>query len=81
MVSMTEAAEASRECKRQRIAAGQLLKVEESKVSSASDQMVLRRVKAAAAERSDTFDALLCDYDVNRLFNMGALYFARPQGR
>ncbi len=40
--------------------------------------MLLHRVKAAAAEQSATFDAMLSDLDVNRLFNDGALYFERP---
>jgi hypothetical protein len=40
--------------------------------------MLLHRVKAAAAEQSATFDAILSDLDVNRLFNDGALYFERP---
>jgi hypothetical protein len=29
----------------------------------------------AAAERSEAFDVMLRDRDVNRLFNDGALYF------
>ena len=36
------------------------------------------RVLAAAKERGDTFIKLLGDYNVNRLFNSGALYFERP---
>jgi hypothetical protein len=40
--------------------------------------MLLHRVRAAAAEGSETFDEMLRDRDVNRPFNDGALYFERP---
>lgn len=78
MLSYKDAVEAEREAKKQRLMAAHWLRADESKVQSASDQMLVRRFKAAAAEQSDVFDKLLRDYDVNRLFNVGALYFERP---
>jgi hypothetical protein len=36
--------------------------------------MLLHRVRAAATDGSEAFDALLRDRDVNRLFNGGALF-------
>jgi hypothetical protein len=78
IISMSEAKEAERVAKAQRIAADRLLRVDESKVTSPKDMMLVHRVRAAAAEQSATFDAMLGDMDVNRLFNDGALYFERP---
>ena len=39
--------------------------------------MLLHRVRTAAGEGSATFDQMLHDRDVNRLFNDGALFFDR----
>jgi hypothetical protein len=39
--------------------------------------MLLHRVRAAAAEKSDAFDVMLSDLDVNRLFNDGAILIRR----
>ena len=75
---MPEVREAERIAKAQRIAAGRWLLVDESKVTSPKDTMLLHRVRAAAAEGSATFDEMLSDRDVSRLFNDGALYFERP---
>ena len=76
-VSMAEVKEAERIAKAQRIAAAKWLRVDESKVTSPKAMMLLHRVRAAAAEGSATFDVMLGDRDVNRLFNDGALYFER----
>jgi hypothetical protein len=78
IISMSEAKEAERIAKAQRIAAGRWLRVDETKVNSPKDTMLLHRVRAAAADGSGVFDAMLHDMDVNRLFNDGALYFERP---
>ena len=78
MVSIADSREAERIAKAQRIAAGRYLRVDETKITSPKDTMLLHRVKAAAAERSGTFDVMLGDRDVNRLFNGGVLYFERP---
>lgn len=75
--SMIETKEAERIVKQQRLDAGRWLRVDESKVASPKDIMLLHRVKAAAAERSEIFDTMLRDRDVNRLFNDGAIYFER----
>lgn len=77
-VSMSEVKEAERIAKAQRIAAGRHLGVDESKIASPKDMMLLHRVRAAAGEGSATFDQMLHDRDVNRLFNDGAFYFERP---
>ena len=76
MFSMKDALEAEREAKQQRLNAARWLRVDESKIASASDLMLLHRVKAAAAERAEVFNKLLQDRDVNCLFNAGALSFS-----
>jgi hypothetical protein len=77
-VSLPAAREAERLAKAQRIAAGRWLRVDETKITSPKDMMLLHRARAAAAEGSEAFDAMLRDRDVNRLFNDGALYFESP---
>jgi hypothetical protein len=52
--------------------------VDESKITSSKDMMLLHPMRAAAAEGSGAFDEILRDRDVNRLFMDGALYFERP---
>ena len=81
IVSMAESREAERVAKAQRIAAGRYLRVDESKITSPKDMMLLHRVRAAAAESSATFDQMLHDRDVNRLFNGGSLYFEQSGQR
>jgi hypothetical protein len=39
--------------------------------------LLLRGVRASAADQSGAFDVMLGDMDVNRLFNDGALSFSR----
>ena len=78
MFSYKDAVEAEREAKQQRIAAGRWLRVDETKTLSPSDTMLVRRVVAAAADQSEIFAGLLRDYEVNKLFNAGVLYFERP---
>lgn len=77
-ISMPDVKEAERLSKVQRIQAGRWLHVDECKVTSPKDMMLLHRVRAAAEEQSATFDAMLSDPDVNRLFNDGAWFFERP---
>ena len=74
---MPEVKEAERLSKAQRIAAGRWLRVDESKITSPKDMMLLHRARAAAADGSGAFDEMLRNRDVNRLFNDGALYFER----
>lgn len=78
--SMSEVKEAERIAKAQRIAAGRYLRFDETKVASPKDMMLFHRFRAAAAEGSVTFDQMLHDRDVNRLFNHGAFYFERLAG-
>ena len=77
IISISEAKEAERVAKAQRITAGRWLRVDETKITSPKDTMLLHRVRASAAEGSGVFDEMLRDMDVNRLFNDGALYFER----
>jgi hypothetical protein len=77
-VSLPNAREAERNARAQRLAAARWLRVDESKIAAPKDMMLLHRVRAAASDRSDAFDTMLRDPDVNRLFNEGALYFERP---
>ena len=75
---MVEVKEAERQAKLQRLGFAHLLRVDESKATSPNDQMYLHRVRAAAAERSETFDVMLRERDFNRLFNECAIYIERP---
>jgi len=75
--SVVEAKEAERQSKLQRLGFAHLIRVDESKITSPKDMMLLRGIRAAAAEQSPAFDSMLSDMDVNRLFNDGALYFER----
>jgi hypothetical protein len=77
IISMSEAKEAERNARAQRIAAGRWLRVDETKITAPKDTMLVHRVRAAAADGSGAFDEMLRDRDVNRLFNDGALYFER----
>ncbi len=76
-ISMPDVKEAERLSKVQRIQAGRWLRVDESKIRSPKDMLLVRGVRAAAAEQSAAFDSMLSDMDVNRLFNDRALYFDR----
>ena len=77
LISMAEAKEAERVAKAERIAAGRWLRVDEGKASSPRDTMLLHRVRAVAAERTEAFDVMIRDMDFNRLFNEGAIYIER----
>jgi hypothetical protein len=72
--SVVEVKEAERQAKLQRLGFARLSRVDESKVTSPKDLMLLHRVRAAAAERSEGFDAMLSEREVNRLFNEGAIF-------
>ena len=54
-ISMPEVREAERLSKAQRIAAGRWVCIDESKISSPKDMMLLRGIRAAAAEQSAAF--------------------------
>ena len=71
--SVAEVKEAERLSKLQRLGFAHLIRIDESKATSPKDIMYLHRVRAAAAERSEAFDAIQ-DRDFNRLFNEGAIY-------
>jgi len=78
MLSCREPEGVSREAKRQRIAAGRRLRVDETKPLRPSDTMLVRRLVVAAADNGEIFLALLGDYEVNKLFNAGMLCFEKP---
>jgi len=75
--SVVEAMEAECKSKLQRLGFIHLWRVDETKATTPKDTMYLPRIRAAAAERSETFDAMIRDRDVNRLFNEGAIYIER----
>jgi len=75
--SIKDIAEAERLCKVQRLNNAKFLRFDETKCASARDVMLLHRYRAAAADRSDAFDKMVSDPDVNRLFCDGAIYVAR----
>ncbi|HUE66294.1 MAG TPA: hypothetical protein VMO78_18130 [Rhizomicrobium sp.] len=76
-VSATEAREAEHEARKQRIGFAHHLRADESKVASAASLMHLRRIVATAMERSVSYDHLLSEPETQRLFSVGALFFAR----
>jgi hypothetical protein len=78
-ISAHEARQAENEARKQRIGFAHLLRADESKVTSAAGLMHLRRIMAAAVERSVAYDHMLSEYETQRLFDSGALYFA-PRG-
>ena len=76
--SVVEVKEAERQSKLQRLGFAHLIRVDETKVTSPKDLMLLHRVRAVAAGRGEEFDVMLGDLDFNRLFNAGAIYIERP---
>jgi hypothetical protein len=79
-ISAADAREAVIAARKQRIGFAHLLRADESKAPSAADVMRIRRIMAAAAERSVNYNMLLSERDTQQLFDSGALYFARPGG-
>ena len=77
--SVVEVKEAERQAKLQRLGFAHLIRVDESKVASPKDLMLLHRVRAVAVERSEAFDVMISDLDFNRLFNDGVIYIERPK--
>ncbi|MBN9546951.1 MAG: hypothetical protein J0I19_15900 [Alphaproteobacteria bacterium] len=76
-ISYKDALECERLSKAQRLSNAHYLRFDETKAGSARDVMLLHRVRAAAAEKSDAFDRMLGEPEVNRLFNDGAIYIER----
>ena len=77
-ISAAEAREAEHEARKQRIGFAHLLRADETKAPSAASLMRLRRIMSAASERSVTYDLMLGERETQRLFSVGALFFARP---
>jgi hypothetical protein len=77
-VSAADVREAESEARKQRLQLAHLLRADESKAPTAAGLMHLRRIMAAAMERSVTYDHLLSEPETQRLFGCGALYFPRP---
>jgi hypothetical protein len=78
--SVVEVKEAERRSKLQRLGFASLIRIDETKATSPKDVMYLHRVRAAAAERSESLDTRLHDSDFNRLFSDGAIYIDRSSG-
>lgn len=76
-ISMADVREAERLSKLQRLNNARFLRFDETKCATARDVMLLHRVRAAAAERSDAFDVMMSEPDVNRLFCDGAISIER----
>jgi hypothetical protein len=76
-ISALEARDAEAEARKQRIGFAHLLRSDEAKAPTAADVMRIRRIIAAAAERNVTYDGMISDYETQRLFLCGALYFER----
>ena len=72
LISAAEAREVEPEARRQRLGLAHLLCANESEARSAADVIRIRRIVAAAAERSITYDILLSEYETQRLFAYGA---------
>ena len=75
--SFVETKEAERQARLQRLGFAYLWHVDETKAATPKDVMYLHRVRAAAADRSDAFDAMIREHEFNRLFNEGAIYIER----
>ncbi len=78
-ISATEAREAEQEARKQRLGFAHLLRADESKAPTSADLMRIRRIMAAAEERSVIYDHMLSEPETQRLFDCGALYFAHPE--
>ena len=76
-ISATEAREAEQEARKQRLGFAHLLRADESKAPTSADVMRMRRIMAAAAERSISFDEMLSEPTTQKLFSCGSLYFIR----
>ena len=70
--------EAEHKARQQRISLAYLLRGDEAKAGSAKGAMAVRRILAAAAEKSVTYDMLISEHETQPLFDCGALWFARP---
>jgi hypothetical protein len=77
-ISAHEAREAEQDARKQRASFAHLLRGDESKAPNSAAVMKIRRLLAAAQERSTTYDILLSEYGTQALFDCGAILFARP---
>jgi len=78
MISSSEARGAEAEARNQRLRLAHLLPSQEALAPTSADVMRMRRIMAAAMERSITYDQIISEYGVQKLFDCGALYFAHP---
>ncbi len=74
LISAAVARASEHEARQQRTGLAHLLRADESKCATSTDKMRARRIMAAAAERSTTYDTLLNAYEAQRLFDAGALF-------
>jgi hypothetical protein len=78
ILSAADVREAEHESRRQRLSFAHLLRADESKAPTSADIMRIRRIIVAAQERSTTYDMLLSEIGIQKLFDCGALSFAWP---
>jgi hypothetical protein len=76
-ISSTEARSAESEARNQRLGFAHLLRADENKAPTSAGIMRIRRIMAAAQDRSVTYDQMLSEYGMQKLFECGALYFTR----
>ncbi len=72
-----DARDAEQEARKQRIGFAHLLRADESKSPTSADVLRIRRIMAAAGERSVAYDEMLSEPTTQKLFDCGALYFGR----
>jgi len=77
LISAREAREAEQEARKQRLGFAHLLRADESKAPTSADVMRMRRIMAAATERSIAYDEMLSDPTTENLFGCGCIYLAR----
>jgi hypothetical protein len=77
LLSASDARNAEHEARKQRSGFAHLLRADEGKAPTSADVMRIRRAMASAREGSMSYDAMLSESTSERLFQCGALFFAR----
>jgi hypothetical protein len=77
-ISSSMGREAENDSRKQRLANADLPRGDEAKAGSARGAMAVRRLLAAAAGRSVTYDLLLSEHETQSLFDCGASWFGMP---
>jgi hypothetical protein len=77
LLSAIDARTAEQEARKQRSGFAHLLRADEGKAPTSADIMRIHRAMASATDGSMSYDAMLSESTTERLFQCGALYFAR----